>query len=151
QHVATIAGRGDVTLTCRRDPGCPGSAPDSHMDPLSFALGIVIGAAATLLGWLWSRQRTASYVGRLEAERDAAVDALQAQRELLRTTQTDTRETFAALSREALRDNRAEFLHTAGAMFAPVRETLDKVQAQLADVDKAREGTFQSVTAQLRA
>src|SRR5690606_34246294 len=55
------------------------------------------------------------------------------------------------LSRDALKDNRADFLHTADALLGPVRDTLGKVQAHLSDVDKAREGSFQSVTAQLRS
>jgi DNA recombination protein RmuC len=121
------------------------------MDALSLIVGAFLGATAMLVAWLWNRQHTTGRIARLEAERDAAIDALDAQRDLLSSGQAEVRETFAALSREALKDNRAEFLHTAAALLDPVRETLDRVQAKLTDVDKAREGTFQSVTAQLRA
>lgn len=59
------------------------------------------------------------------------------------------REAFAALSQDALRQNRTDFLHNADAVLQPVRDTLDKVQARLTDVDKAREGSYRAVTAQL--
>jgi DNA recombination protein RmuC len=59
------------------------------------------------------------------------------------------REAFASLSKDALRDNRVEFLHTADTLLQPVRDTLGKVQQQLVEVDKAREGSFRAVVAQL--
>jgi DNA recombination protein RmuC len=117
----------------------------------SLLIGFSAGAAVVALAWLWTRQATVSRLARLETERDAAMRAVDEQRELLGRTQSEVRETFAALSRDALKDNRAEFLHTADALLAPVRETLGRVQTQLTDVDKAREGTFQSVSAQLRS
>jgi DNA recombination protein RmuC len=121
------------------------------IEPVSLVLGVIVGSVLGLVGWLWSRQHTVATATRLAAERDAALRAVDEQRELLSHTRAEARDTFAALSREALKDNRADFMHTADALFAPVRDTLDKVRAQLADVDKAREGTFQSVTAQLRS
>jgi DNA recombination protein RmuC len=101
--------------------------------------------------WLLERQRLVTDVARLEAERDGAVRALAEQRELLSATQIEVRETFAALSREALKDNRADFMHTADGLIAPVRETLSRVQTQLADVDRRREGTHHAVTTQLKS
>ena len=120
-------------------------------DPLSLMIGLLAGATLVAVAWLLTRQGTVSRLARLEAERDAATRAVDAQRDLLHRTQSEVRETFAALSRDALKDNRAEFLGTADSLLTPVRETLGRVQAHLADVDKAREGTFQAVTAQLRA
>lgn len=120
-------------------------------DPTSLLVGVLMGAIGVLLLWLWARQAMVSRIARLEAERDGALRAVDEQRALLNRSHEEVRETFAALSRDALKDNRTDFLHTADALLAPVRETLGRVQAQLADVDKAREGTFQSVTAQLRS
>ncbi len=121
------------------------------IEPVSLLIGLVAGALATLVAWLWSRQQTAVRLARLESERESALRALSEQRDMLNRTQAEVRETFAALSRDALKDNRTDFLHTADTLLAPVRETLGKVQAQLADVDKAREGTFRSVSAQLHS
>jgi len=121
------------------------------IEPVSLLIGLVAGALATLVAWLWSRQQTAARLARLESERDSALRALSEQRDMLNRTQSEVRETFAALSRDALKDNRTDFLQTADTLLAPVRETLVKVQAQLADVDKAREGTFRSVSAQLQS
>ncbi|MCC7044080.1 MAG: DNA recombination protein RmuC [Acidobacteria bacterium] len=121
------------------------------IEPVSLVIGLFTGATAVVIAWLWTRQGTVGRLARLQAERDAAVRAVDEQRELLDRTQAEFRETFAALSRDALRDNRTDFLHTADALLAPVRDTLGRVQAHLTDVDKAREGSFQSVTAQLRS
>lgn len=121
------------------------------LDFTSLLLGLVGGATAACVGWLLWQQKVAARLARAEAERDAALSALEAQRDLLERTERDVREQFTALSREALRENRSDFLQTADSLLAPVRETLGRVQAQLADVDKAREGTFQSVRAQLHA
>jgi DNA recombination protein RmuC len=121
------------------------------IEPVSLTIGVLAGAAAMLIAWLASRSRQAAHLARVEAERDAALRAAAEQRELATSTRAEARDTFASLSREALKDNRADFLHTADALLAPVRATLDKVQAQLSAVDKAREGTFQSVAAQLKS
>jgi DNA recombination protein RmuC len=121
------------------------------IEPVSLVIGLLAGATAVVIAWLWTRQGTVGRLARLQAERDAAVRAVDEQRELLNRTQAEVRETFAALSRDALKDNRTDFLHTADALLAPVRDTLGRVQAHLTDVDKAREGSFQSVTAQLRS
>src|SRR5690606_23274038 len=127
--------------------------PDSStmIEPVSLLIGALAGAAAVLIAWLWTRQQTAGRLARLESERDAALRLAGEQRELTQAARGDTRDTFAALSREALRDNRDDFLQTADALLAPVREVLGRVQTHLTDVDKAREGTFQSVSAQLRS
>lgn len=121
------------------------------IDVVSLLVGAAAGAMAVGLVWLWTRQRTVAGLARLEAERDAAVRAVDAQRELLHRSQVEVRETFSALSKDALKDNRTDFLHTADALLAPVREMLGRVETHLTDVDRAREGTFQSVSAQLRS
>ena len=119
--------------------------------PLLVALGALIGALATLAVWLRDRQTLVADRARLEAERDAARSAVSDQRALLVQTQSQVRETFAALSRDALAANRSEFLQHADTLLGPVAQTLDKVQAVLADVDKAREGTYRAVTTQLQS
>jgi DNA recombination protein RmuC len=112
-------------------------------------LGVLIGGL--VVGVLMVRRQTAltAQAARLEAERAAAERAAAEQRSMTVRTETQLRETFAALSRDALRDNRSEFLHTADQLLQPVRETLDKVQTQLIDFDKAREGSFRAVASQI--
>jgi DNA recombination protein RmuC len=116
-----------------------------------FLAGAGAGALTVLVAWLWSRQHTAARLARLEAERDAAIKAQADQLQLLTTTQDDVRETFAAVSRDALTDTRNDLLQSADALLAPVRQTLERVRTHLQDVDRAREGSHQAVAAELRS
>lgn len=74
--------------------------------------------------------------------------------------QAQMRDAFAALSRDALRETNTSLLETADhtlrarqeaidEMLRPVRETLDKVQAQVVRADRDREGSFRAVKEQL--
>jgi DNA recombination protein RmuC len=112
-------------------------------------LALLGGAAAVGLLWLRDRQSLVRDAARLEAERDAARAAADDQRAALTRSHEQLRDAFEALSRSALRDNRQDFLHDAGQLLQPVRETLNRVHAQLVEVDKAREGSFRAVTTQL--
>ena len=103
-----------------------------------LVIGFVLGAAVTAAILIARQARLAAEGARLRAELVAA----------LRTTE-DQRETFSALSRDALKENRQDFLQNADSLLSPVREALAKVQTQLADVDKAREGSYRAVTSQL--
>ncbi|HYN10140.1 MAG TPA: DNA recombination protein RmuC [Vicinamibacterales bacterium] len=112
-------------------------------------LAFLGGAAAVGLLWLRDRQSLVRDAARLEAERNAAEASADDQREALARSHAQLRDAFEALSRSALRENRQDFLHDAGQLLQPVRETLSRVQVQLAEVDKAREGSFREVTSQL--
>lgn len=138
--------------------GTIASMPASML--LVFAIGGAFGAAVA--GFiLLARQRRADVAAALEAARlqaeaarlgaelGAAHQRLGEQRAQLTDTQAQLRDSFAALSRDALKDNRADFLHSADALLAPVRDALGKVQTHLVDVDKEREGSYQAVRAQL--
>lgn len=117
---------------------------------LLFAVfGAIIGAAVTAVVFVLRGARLGAERARLAAELDAARRATEEQKALLVTTQAQLREAFASLSRDALKENRADFLQNADAVLKPVRETLDRVQQQLVDVDKNREGSFRAVTSQL--
>jgi DNA recombination protein RmuC len=109
------------------------------VDPLiGVLIGVVLGgavAAAVAMRWV---VRASSHQAALEASLEAA-----------RASHADLRDTFAALSHEALRQNRTDFLQNAGDVLQPIRETLGKVQDHLAVVDKAREGSFQAVSSHL--
>ncbi|MEO7189775.1 MAG: DNA recombination protein RmuC [Vicinamibacterales bacterium] len=118
---------------------------------LVLLVGGLLGAAALAILWLRDRQTLVQNIARLQAERDAAAGSADQQRALLTQTQAQVRDTFAALSREALKENRSDFATSADALFTPVLQTLEKVRAQLSEVDKAREGSFRAVASQLQS
>jgi DNA recombination protein RmuC len=119
-------------------------------DPLIVGLlGLLLGGAVVGLFIGPRFTRLLAERARLEAELEAARRSVEEQRALLVQSQTQLRDAFAAVSQDALRENRQDFLQNADALLAPVRDTLNKVQAQLVDVDKAREGSFRAVASQL--
>ncbi|HUF24232.1 MAG TPA: DNA recombination protein RmuC [Vicinamibacterales bacterium] len=118
-----------------------------QISALPLLLGIALGALAATVYWLARGRAAEATRARLEAELAASRQSVEDQRAAL----IDARDTFAALSKEALRENRTEFLENAGALLTPVRETLDKVQAQLGDTDLRRERSYGAVTRQLES
>ena len=116
---------------------------------LFLAVGAALGAAAVSIWFLIGRQRLVAEQARLIAELDAARQAADDQKRVVEEAQARLRESFAALSQDALRDNRAEFVQRAEAMLQPMRDTLDKVRLQVASADRDREGSYRAVTSQL--
>jgi DNA recombination protein RmuC len=112
-------------------------------------VGALLGGAAVAVVMMSRQVRLSSQRAALQAELDAVRGSADDQRALLTQSQAQLRDAFAALSQEALRQNRQDFLQNADALFQPVRDTLGKVQGQLMDVDKGREGSFRAVAAQL--
>jgi DNA recombination protein RmuC len=114
-----------------------------------LAVGLVLGVALAAV-WAMARQgQMAASQARLQTELDVTRRSAEEQKVALAAAQAQLRETFAAMSRDALRENRQDFLHNADALLKPVRETLDKVQSQLVAVDKERMGSFREVAARL--
>lgn len=136
----------DAGLGRRRDRGWgppgPARAARAYNPGMSMELAIALLAPIALAAYvLWTsgrQQRLAAENGRLLAEVEATRKASEEQKIA-----------FAAMSRDALRENRQDFLQNADALLKPVRETLDKVQSQLAAVDKEREGSFRALASQL--
>lgn len=112
-----------------------------------FALGLTVGALAATVFWLSRHRASETAQARLDAELAAARQSLADQRDAL----TQARDAFAALSKDALRENRTDFLENADALLKPMRETLDKVQTQLGDVDLRREHSYGAVSRQLES
>jgi len=130
-------------------------------------IGMALGGALVAVVMLMRQSRLATNEARLSAELEAARNAAgerearltadleaarratEEQKALLASSQAQLREAFASLSKDALKENRTEFLQNADAVLKPVKETLDRVQRQLAEVDKNREGSFRAVTSQL--
>src|SRR5688572_7688460 len=95
---------------------------------LFLVVGLALGAAAASVWFLIGRQRLVADQARLNAELDAARRLAEDQRQVVAETQTRLRESFAALSQDALRENRTDFAQRAEPLLPPVRETLSKVQ-----------------------
>lgn len=119
--------------------------------PFLAVLGVVILCAAAVVISLLRQQRLAADAARWQAELAMTRQTAEEQKAALAEAQTQIKDTFASISRDALRENRHDFLQNAGDLLKPVRETLDRVQSQLAAVDKEREGSFRAVAAQLGA
>jgi len=113
-----------------------------------FLLALLLVSAALL--FVYSRSREQQF-GRVQAELELARRTVDDQKAALAESKTQLREMFGSLSKDALKENRQDFLSNADAMLKPVRDTLEKVQAQLAAVDKEREGTFRAVSSQINS
>jgi DNA recombination protein RmuC len=116
---------------------------------MAAALGAVVGAALVTIVFLVRQMRLAAEAARLGAELEAAERALDDQRALVSQTQIQLREAFGSLSKDALKENRADFVQHAENLLSPVRDTLARVQTQLAQVDNAREGSYRAVHTEL--
>jgi len=112
-------------------------------------VGALVGGLVVALVLTRRHAAVAAEAAGLRARVEVAEAATLEERRRAANTESQLRETFTALSRDALRDNRADFLQNAGALLTPMREALDKVQVQLREVDKAREGTWRAVSTQL--
>ena len=99
--------------------------------------------------------------GRLEAEQAARVQAetrleaerknLAEQRALLDEAETKLKDAFAALSAEALKESRQEFLGQAGERLKPIQDLLAKYEEQLRQVEKARNDAYGGLREYLEA
>jgi DNA recombination protein RmuC len=128
--------------------------------------------AGFALAWLiWqgrSAARAADLQARLETERQSAAEKMA----LLEDTRQKLSDAFKALSADALARNSQSFLELAGAtlaktqetargdlelrqqaiadMVAPVRESLDKVDHKIQELEKARAGAYAGLNEQVR-
>ena len=78
---------------------------------------------------------------RLEAEQAN----LQEQRRLLDEAETQLKDAFKALSAEALKDSRQQFLGDAGERLRPIQELLKTYEARLREIEKARTDAYGSL------
>ncbi len=135
------------------------------MDALLVSIGLLVAAGG---GWLVARLRAAATVARLEADvehlRAAAVDEAESMRRL--------EALFNGLSSEALRSNNEAFLQLARTQFeqlrstatgdleqrrqaveqlvAPIRESLQRFDGKVQELERARTEAYGSLTAQVR-
>ena len=132
---------------------------------LAFGLGI---AAAWLLGRMRLQAEVIRLRTLLEAERQAGGEKLR----LLNETQGRLSDTFKALSADALRSNNQSFLHLAksaletfqegargdlerrqqaiGELVKPLRESLDKVDQKIQEIETARAVAYSGLSDHLK-
>lgn len=128
---------------------------------IAFALG-------GLIVWLLMRPEAARLRTTIEKEREAAAERLR----LLEDAQARLSDAFKALSSEALRDNNQSFLHLAkatlekfqetakgdlelrqqaiGDLVKPLRESLEKVDQKIQDIETARAVAYSNLTEHLK-
>lgn len=87
----------------------------------------------------------------VEARANAASQATEEKLELLRKTQEEMKASFQAIASEALKSNNQAFLDLAQTTMAPVRESLEKFDGQIREVEKAREGAYAGLIKQVEA
>jgi len=75
---------------------------------------------------------------RLEAEQENLAE----QRRLLAEAETQLKDAFAALSAEALKEGREQFLGQADEHLKPIRQVLDAYQKRLEEIEKARNDAY---------
>lgn len=137
---------------------------------------LVIVAAASLaagiaLGWLLARQRAMPRVAALEATLEAERGHVREREALLERAEGRLRDTFRALSSDVLREHAESFLqlargtldeartasrveldgrqHAIGEMLGPIREALDRVDANLRTVEVTRAGAYEALLQQV--
>ena len=125
---------------------------NARVSTLGIALTAACGTGVFVaLLFVLRQARLTAESARLAADLAAAQRASDEQRARAADTDRQLRDAFGALSRDALKENRQDFAERADAILRPVRETLDRVHSQLAEVDKAREGSFRAVASQLQS
>ncbi len=87
----------------------------------------------------------------VEARAASAGQATEEKLELLRKTQEEMKTVFQSLAGEALKSNNQAFLDLAQTTMQPVRESLEKVDAQIREIEKSREGAYAGLTKQVEA
>jgi DNA recombination protein RmuC len=135
-------------------------------------LSLLVPIVAFVLGgglvWLLMRPATAVLRTTLEKEREAAAERLR----LLSDAQARLSDAFKAMSSEALQNNNASFLHLAkatlekfqetakgdlelrqqaiGELVKPLRESLEKVDQKIQEIETARAVAYGSLTDHLK-
>lgn len=128
------------------------------IDPLSLALGLIIGAGVV---WLVLRNSGARTAAQAAAAIEQANLAITQERAMLAEKLTSE---FRRLSTEALGQNNRQFLDLAKTQFdgfqasargdisqilQPVKESLAKVDRQISDIEKDRVGAYGRLTTQV--
>jgi DNA recombination protein RmuC len=141
------------------------------MDALTLILLVLGLAVGAVLGFLLAHSRSSAQIAALSAKLDATKQAAAQQVESARLTHEQLRETFAALSSDALHKNSRAFVALAEQtlkqvttaadgdlakrqqaielLVSPLRESLTKVEQQIQDVEKQRTDAYAALRQQV--
>lgn len=111
---------------------------------MAVVLALTAFCGAAVVWALRAERRAAMLEGTLQAERQSAAERIA----IVDQARATLRDTFAALSSDALRQNHDSFLKLAEASFNPVRDSLEKLGAHLRETDREHstlKGHLQSV------
>jgi DNA recombination protein RmuC len=117
-------------------------------------IGLVVGAGAA---WLFARAQNAAQTSALRVE----LEHEQARTAEVEKTERDLTARFDALAADALRKNNESFLELASVklgqkeqavehLVAPLKESLQKVDGKLQELEVARKGAYSSLAEQVR-
>ncbi|HVU77063.1 MAG TPA: DNA recombination protein RmuC [Gaiellaceae bacterium] len=109
------------------------------MAPIFLVLGLLVGAAAV---YLWARGQLASRDAQLAGERD--------KRALIEQSQGQWEERFKAATGDALLKSQSSLLELAEARLAPIKETLQKFEAQARQLEDRRTREVSAIGERLR-
>jgi DNA recombination protein RmuC len=121
-------------------------------------IGLVVGAGAA---WLYARAQSGAQTAALRVELGHEQARSAEKAALLEQTERDFAARFDALAADALRKNNESFLELASAklgqkeqavehLVAPLKESLQKVDGKLQELEVARKGAYSSLAEQVR-
>jgi DNA recombination protein RmuC len=121
-------------------------------------IGLIVGAAAA---WLFARAQNAAQTAALRVELEYEQARTAEKVALLEKTERDVTSRFDALAADALRKNNESFLELASVklgqkeqavehLVAPLKESLQKVDGKLHELEVARKGAYSSLAEQVR-
>ena len=105
----------------------------------ALVIGLLVGAGAA---WFAMRERVRAAAAGADAERRVAEERVA----LAERSSAELREQFPALAAQALRETQTSLLDLAGARIdghvAPLKDSLDKVETRVRELDQARQHAF---------
>jgi DNA recombination protein RmuC len=121
-------------------------------------IGLIVGAGAA---WLFARAQNAAQTAALRVELEYEQARTAEKVALLEKTERDVTSRFDALAADALRKNNESFLELASVklgqkeqavehLVAPLKESLQKVDGKLQELEVARKGAYSSLAEQVR-
>ena len=121
-------------------------------------IGLLVGAG---VAWLYARSRSTAETAALRVELEHEQGRTAEKVALLEKTERDLTSRFDALAAAALRNNNESFLELAAAklgqkeqavehLVGPLKESLQKVDGKLQELEVARKGAYSSLAEQVR-
>jgi DNA recombination protein RmuC len=154
-RLATVGDRTTVLRALRPTPALAFIGP---MVIAGLLIGLIVGAG---VAWLFARAQNAAHTAALRVELEYEQARTAEKVALLEKTERDVTARFDALAADALRKNNESFLELASVklgqkeqavehLVAPLKESLQKVDGKLQELEVARKGAYSSLAEQVR-